>query len=98
MVSRLPVACAQVGIAPDSPVGGVVEKSGRYDGTADGVPFGQDLSDGSRVPGGYGGPYVWMPPTQFEATTVPSTVRVAPLEPPEHFVKPLLVHARTSDV
>src|SRR3954453_11532597 len=35
---------------------------------------------------------------QLAATTVPSTVSVAPLEPPEHLVKPVLVHARTSDV
>src|SRR4051812_41839340 len=56
IVSRLPVACAHVGIAPDRAVGGVVEKSGRYDGTADGMPFGHDLRDESRVPGGYGGP------------------------------------------
>src|SRR3954447_17314334 len=39
-----------------------------------------------------------MPPMQLAEATVPSTVSVAPLEPPEHLVKPLLVQARTSEV
>src|SRR5438067_779601 len=88
-------ACAHVGVVTGA---GGETKFGTYEGTGSGVPPGQLSRLGSRLPGGYGGPYVLTSPMQRAAMTCPSTDREAPLDPPEHFVHPLLVHARTSEV